>query len=103
MKIEIKDLNFKCIIGILDFERIEKQKVIIDISFEYEFDKDIFIDYSEVSSFIKKQMKKKKFLLIEDAIIYFEKELYNKYKINKLYLKISKPNILKDCIVSVSN
>ena len=38
MKIEINNLTFKCIIGILDFERIKKQRVILNISFEYEFD-----------------------------------------------------------------
>lgn len=32
MKIEIEQLTFKCIIGILDFERVKKQKVIINLS-----------------------------------------------------------------------
>ena len=103
MKIEITDLTFKCIIGILDCERIKKQKVIINISFEYDFSKDLFIDYSEISALVKKTMKKQKFLLLEDAILYFETLLQNSYKINKLNIKISKPNILKDCIVSISN
>jgi len=103
MKIEIKDLTFKCIIGILDYERIKKQKVIVNISFEYEFKKDIFIDYSEISSLIQSQIKIKKFLLIEDAIIFLEAKLYKLYKINNLHITISKPNILKNCIVSVSN
>jgi len=103
MKIEIKDLTFKCIIGILDYERIKKQKVIVNISFEYEFKKNIFIDYSEISSLIQRQIKIKKFLLIEDAIIFLEAKLYKLYKINNLHITISKPNILKNCIVSVSN
>ena len=76
MKIEISDLTFNCIIGILDFERIKKQKVIINISFEYDYSKDLFIDYSEISALIKKTMKKQKFLLLEDAILYFESLLY---------------------------
>jgi dihydroneopterin aldolase len=62
MKIEISDLTFKCIIGILDFERIKKQKVIINISFEYEFSENTFINYAEISQLIKKTMKEKKFL-----------------------------------------
>lgn len=103
MKIEITDLTFNCIIGILDFERIKKQKVIINISFEYDFSKDLFIDYSEISALVKKTMKKQKFLLLEDAILYFESLLQNSYKINKLNIKISKPNILKNCVVSLSN
>ena len=103
MKIEISDLTFKCIIGILDFERIKKQKVIINISFEYEFSKDLFIDYSEISNLIKSTMKQQKFLLLEDAILYIETLLQNNYKISYLKIKISKPNILKNCVVSLSN
>ncbi|APW64675.1 dihydroneopterin aldolase [Poseidonibacter parvus] len=103
MKVEINDLSFKCIIGILDFERVKKQKVIVNLSFEYEFKEDFFIDYSEISAFVEKQMKKRKFLLIEDAIIFLEAKLYKLYKINNLIISISKPNILKNCIVSVSN
>ncbi|MDD3054459.1 MAG: dihydroneopterin aldolase [Aliarcobacter sp.] len=103
MKIEISDLTFNCIIGILDFERIKKQKVIINISFEYEYSKDLFIDYSEISALVKKTMKEQKFLLLEDAILYIESLLQNSYKIYTLNIKISKPNILKNCIVSLSN
>ena len=103
MKIEISNLTFKCIIGILDFERIKKQKVIINLSFEYQFSKDSFINYAEVSDLVEKTMKKEKFLLLEDAILHLENLLTNSYKISNLYIKISKPNILKDCIVSLSN
>ena len=103
MKIEISDLTFKCIIGILDFERIKKQKVVINISFEYEFSKDLFIDYSEISNLVKSTMKQQKFLLLEDAILYIETLLQNNYKISYLKIKISKPNILKNCVVSLSN
>ena len=103
MKIEISHLTFKCIIGILDFERIKKQKVVINISFEYDFSKDLFIDYSEVSNLVKSTMKKEKFLLLEDAILHLDNLLNNSYQISNLYIKISKPNILKNCIVSLSN
>ena len=103
MKIEISHLTFKCIIGILDFERIKKQKVIVNISFEYNFSKDIFINYAEISQLVKTTMKEQKFLLLEDAILYFESLLQNSYKITNLKIKISKPNILKNCIVSLSN
>lgn len=103
MKIEINNLTFKCIIGILDFERIKKQRVIINTSFEYEFTKDSFIDYAEVSTLIKTIMKKKNFFLLEDAILCLETLLTNKYPIKNLHIKISKPDILKDCIVTLSN
>ncbi|MDK2061945.1 MULTISPECIES: dihydroneopterin aldolase [Arcobacteraceae] len=103
MKIDIEDLTFKCIIGILDFERVKKQKVIINLSFEYNFSNDKFIDYAQVVDLIKQTMKKEKFQLIEDAILYLTKLLNQTYEIKNLKLKISKPTILKDCIVSLSN
>jgi 7,8-dihydroneopterin aldolase/epimerase/oxygenase len=103
MTVHIEELTFKCIIGILDFERIKKQKIIIDMSFEYDYSNGIFIDYSEVSNLVKSTMKKEKFELIEEAIIFIEALLYKMYKINNLKIKISKPTILKDCIVSLSN
>ena len=103
MKIEISNLTFKCIIGILDFERIKKQKVIINLSFEYKFSNDSFIDYVEIVNLLKTTMKKEKFLLLEDAISFFEKLLIENYTIKNLYIKISKPDILKNCIVSLSN
>ena len=103
MKIDIENLEFKCIIGILDFERVKKQKVIINLSFEYNFSNDKFIDYAQVADLLKKTMKKEKFQLIEDAILYLTKLLNQTYEIKNLKLKISKPTILKDCIVSLSN
>lgn len=103
MKISIKNLTFKCIIGILDFERVKKQRVIIDISFKYDFkDQKNFIDYSQIAKKVEKTMKKKKFLLIEDALLHLENKLYKKYPIKSLKIKITKPNIMKNCEVSVA-
>jgi len=103
MKIEINNLEFKCIIGILNFERAKKQKVIINVSFEYDFIDNTFIDYQEVVNLVKKTMKQEKFELLEDAVKNIEKLLYEAYDIKNLNLKISKPNILKNCIVSLSS
>ncbi len=105
MKVSIKELSFKTIIGILPIERKQTQRVIIDINFEYVFYKtnDEFIDYSSVAKTITKIMKKKKFLLIEDAIISLEKKLYKKYNISELHIQITKPDILPNCKVSLSN
>jgi len=105
MKVSIDSLTFKTIIGILDFERVTKQKVILDISFSYKFTKGQkeFIDYSHVANMAKMIMKKEKFLLIEDAIIYLDRALTREFKIKKLKVKITKPDILKNCTVSVGN
>ncbi len=101
LKINIENLAFNCIIGILPIERKKKQKVIINVSFEYFYTKSNFIDYSKITKFIERTMIKKEFKLIEDAIIFIRKKLNSKYDIKNLKLKISKPNILPNCIVSV--
>lgn len=104
MRVAIRELSFKTIIGILPFEREKTQKVIIDIEFEYLFDEKekSFIDYSQVVTLVKKTMKKEKFELIEEALIFLKESLREKYPIENLQIKITKPTILKDCIVSVS-
>ena len=90
MTIHIEDLRFQCIIGILDFERTTLQDVTLNITIDYEY-KDEFINYADVVNLLKSTMIQKKFL---------QKEFP---KINTLYLKITKPSILPDCTVSVSN
>lgn len=103
MTIYIEDLKFQCIIGILDFERVKNQDVIIDIEIEYKFN-DTFINYADVTNLIKSQMIENKFLLLEDALSFFTQKLKEEFQnIDRLYLKITKPSILPDCKVSVSN
>ena len=103
LKININELTFDCIIGILDFERVTKQKVVVDISFEYFYNEDgsNFIDYSHVAKFAQSSMENEQFKLIEDAILYIRKGLKSKYDIKNLKVKISKPDIMPNCIVSV--
>ena len=103
MTIHIEDLKFQAIIGILDFERQTPQDIIINLEITYEYTES-FINYADVSSLIKTTMIESKFLLIEDSL----KDLSTKLKkefldINTLKLKITKPSILPDCKVSVSN
>lgn len=102
MTIHIEDLKFQCIIGILDFERLEPQDVLINLTLEYDYI-DSFINYAVVVDLLKSSMKNNKFLLIEDALSSLSKELKEKFSlINTLNLKITKPSILTECIVSVS-
>ncbi|MFT5660279.1 MAG: dihydroneopterin aldolase [Sulfurimonas sp.] len=103
MQIHIEDLRFQCIIGILDFERINLQDVIINLTIDYVYIEK-FINYADVSSLIKSQMIERKFLLLEDALGELGQKLKKEFQdINTLHLKITKPSILPDCRVSVSN
>ena len=103
MKIHIEDLKFQCIVGILDFERVTPQDVIVNLTIEYDY-KNEFINYAEVSEYIKEIMFKEKFLLLEDALATISSQLkINFVQINSLSLKITKPSILPDCRVSVED
>ncbi len=102
MTIKIKNLHFKCIIGILPFERETEQKVIINLSFKYIFTKNIFINYADIANYVTESMKENKFLLIEDALLYIQNGLNSKFQIKKLKLSIAKPDILDNCEVSVT-
>lgn len=105
MKVEISELCFDAILGILPHERQTPQKVVIHLSFIYNFDAITreFIDYSLVASLIEETMKTQKFLLIEDAIVFLEHLLLEKFPMEQLKLQIIKPTILENAVVSVSN
>ena len=103
MRIEIEDLEFESIIGVLDFERVTPQKVIVNLWIDYDYD-DMFINYADVSEFTKEHIKKSQFLLIEDALSSLSLKLKEKFSLIKtLHIKITKPSILPDCKVSLSN
>lgn len=103
MVIHIEDLKFQCIIGILDFERVTEQDLLINITIDYKF-RNEFINYAEVTQLIKSHIIENRFLLIEDALSSLSTKLKEIFPlINRLNLKITKPSILPDCKVSVSN
>ena len=103
MTIFVEDLKFQVIIGILDFERVTPQDVIINLTIEYNYKND-FINYAQVAKILESDMKQSKFLLIEDALNHFSNKLKQEFPaIDNLYIKITKPSILDNCIVSVAN
>ena len=77
-KILIENLEFEAIIGILEFERKNKQKLMVNCEIEYE-KKQNFINYAEVCNLIEKTIKEEKFELLEDAVDNIEKKLLHKY------------------------
>lgn len=103
MVIHVEDLKFKCIIGILNFERVKPQDVIINLMVDYD-NTDGFINYADIVQIIKEIMIKSEFSLIEDALETINLKLTKEFNsINSVDLKITKPSILKGCKVSVSN
>ena len=102
MTIHIEAFTFDVIIGLLDFEREKPQRVIIDMKASYTY-KDDFIDYAAIVLLIQKELKEKRYELLEDALLGLKNLLSTTYpQINTLYLKISKPDIIPECSVALS-
>ena len=103
MTLHVEDLRFQCILGILDFERVTPQDIIVNLTLDYNY-KNGFINYADIIQIIKEMMIKEQYLLIEDALNAINLKLIKDYKaINALDIKITKPSILPDCNVSVSH
>jgi dihydroneopterin aldolase len=103
MTIHIEDLTFDVIIGLLDFERDKPQRVIINLEASYDYNDDKFIDYADMVLLIQNELKEKRYELLENALIGLKEVLYTTYPdLQTLSLKISKPDILSNCTVSLS-
>jgi len=104
MTIHIEALTFDAIIGLLDFERDKTQKVIVDIEASYDYKDKNFIDYADIVVLTKNELKEKHYTLLEDAIQGLKSTLIHTYpQLKTLTLKISKPDILKQCSVAMSH
>lgn len=103
MNIHIENLTFDVIIGLLDFERDKQQRVIINLEASYEYSDDQFIDYADIVLLIKDKLKVERYTLLENALLGIKEILHTTYpQIERLSLKISKPDILSECTVSLS-
>ncbi len=102
MTIHIEGLRFKCIIGLLEVERHNPQDVIIDLELDYDYT-DTFINYADLASLIESQLQEKKYELLETALNELFSLIISAHPSTKrLFIKISKPDILPNCRVSVS-
>lgn len=103
MTIHIEDLTFDVIIGLLDFERERPQRVIINLQASYDYSDDQFIDYADMVLLIQNELKEKRYELLENALLGLKELLTTTYpQLQSLSLKISKPDILPQCTVSLS-
>lgn len=103
MTIHIEDLTFDVIIGLLDFERDKPQRVIINLQASYDYNGDQFIDYADMVLLIQNELKEKRYELLENALLGLKEVLTTTYPdLQTLSLKISKPDILSQCTVSLS-
>jgi len=104
MIIEISTLEFEAIIGLLEHERHNRQRVIIDMKIEYDYNPPDYLDYAKIAEISKQHIIDTKYELLENAINGLSQILLANYpSIQKLDLKITKPDILDDCRVSITH
>ena len=102
MQICINNLTCKIIIGILPKERVTPQCVNINAKVTYPYDGENFIDYAVLCTFIENDLKEEKYFLLEEAIQSLIQKIKILHpKIQKITLKISKPDILPNAMASV--
>ncbi len=101
-KIYIDDLKIDAIIGILEEERTTPQRLIVNVVIEYHRESDYFINYAHVVELIQERLQNKRYGLLEDAIKDIMLHLKEDYlPIKSIKMKISKPDILENCVVGV--
>jgi 7,8-dihydroneopterin aldolase/epimerase/oxygenase len=104
MQILIKNLTFETIVGILEKERLTPQKIVLHVKITYDYNDNNFIDYAKVSAFIEAEMNQMNYFLLEDALNDLSQKLKLFYpQINKMKIKIFKPDILANAMVGVSH
>ncbi len=103
MRIHIEDLRFNCIIGLHDFERHTPQELVIDLELDYEY-RDSFINYADLVALIESNLQEEKYELLETALNALFNLIKQAYPLTQsLQIKITKPDIIPNCRVCVSN
>ena len=99
--INIKDLTLEVIIGVLEEERKNRQKIIINANIEYDMDEH-FLDYTQAVEAIINLLEYKMYDTLENALDGICKALKLDFpEIKSIKMSISKPAIYKNCLIGV--
>lgn len=100
-KIIIQGLQLHSLIGVYDWERLNKQPLLVDVVLDLDLRKaaksdDVkdTIDYAELAAVLEKVAEKSEFQLLEALANQMIGELLSRYPAKKVTLGITKPKIL---------
>ena len=100
--IHIKDITLQTIVGIFDWERHKKQKVVINIWIDYDAAKamqtdqiQFAVDYKAITKRILKEAQTKHFFLIEKLAQKVLDIILEEKKVLKVVVQIDKPGALR--------
>jgi len=103
MTIHIQALTFEVIIGLLDFERTTPQRIIVDLESRYDYTPEAFVNYADIVTSIQEELHQARYELLEEALLGLKTRLHHTYpQLKTLSLKLTKPDILPQCAVSLS-
>lgn len=101
-RIFIEALEIPCIIGIFDWERKQKQTVMIDLEFPANVRKAAkqdrikdAVDYKKISKFVIQTVSESRFQLIETLAETLAGKLLKKFRLKSIRLRVSKPGALR--------
>ena len=100
--IHIKDLTLKTIVGIFDWERVNKQKIVINLWMDYDARRAIqtdeikhAVDYKTITKQILKEVPASRFFLIEKLAQKVLDIVWEDKKIVKAVVRVDKPGALR--------
>ena len=103
MKIFIKNLEIKMIVGVFDRERTNKQKIHFDIEIDFDSERAEksdnicdTIDYKTIVDNIEKNYKDTKFFLLETLISRIADDILKEKLVNKVTISVHKGKIFKN-------
>ena len=102
-KIFVKGLKVSCIIGILDYERVQEQPLIVDLELEKDLKEagttgnlDKSIDYAHLSNRVKTYIIERKARLLEELRVELCDLILKEYQPNKVTVTLNKPKAVAD-------
>lgn len=99
--LEIENLRFSSIVGILESERTNEQEVCVNAKIFYEYTS-AYLDYVSVVSCIQETIRTRAYGLLEDLIEGVCEELHTRFAmIRSIDFYIAKPQIFSHCVVGV--
>lgn len=104
-KVFIKNLCINCIVGILEQERIHKQRLLVNIEIDVDLepcaktqDLNQSVDYAKVCELVSNYIKNKKALLLESLAYELCDLIFANFRVAQgIKLSLEKPDILENC------
>lgn len=98
----IEGLESRCIIGIFDWERKIKQKIVIDLSFPTEVRRvakqdriEDAINYKAISKRLLQEIPKTRFKLVESLAEFIAQLCLKEFHLSEVTVRLSKPGAIR--------